>query len=438
MKEQRMTRTQLVNELRQLRQLISELQKGESDRKQAIEREQRLSLVRHAIRDVNQLFAREIDRDALLDRACASLVESRLYQSAWIAVLDESGHLVASAEAGLGDQFLPFRELLVSGPIPETCRRALAEPNALVADDPLSTCHDCPLAASYHDRAAMTVRLQHGARISGLMSVCVPRASIADSEERSVFEELAADVAFALHSIDREERRQREQQRLRQERDRAHRYLDLAGVIFVAIDDQERITLINRRACQLLGYSEEEVITENWFDTFLPDRLRDHARGVFQQLMAGEVEPVEYFERPVLTRSGEERIIAWHSTVLMDEAGNIAGTLTSGQDITERKQAERALKEHSQRLEEMVVNRSRELQETQEKLAVLPELEDLLGVISNAVYFLQVTLPEPDQKTKGYLDIISSGLQNAGRMVSQLLDLAQTKTPDQGKKRDQT
>jgi two-component system cell cycle sensor histidine kinase/response regulator CckA len=57
-------------------------------------------------------------------------------------------------------------------------------------------------------------------------------------------------------------------------------------------------------------------------------------------LMAGETGLVKYYENPVLTSSGEQRIIAWHNIVLTDEAGKIAGALSSGEDVTERKRAE--------------------------------------------------------------------------------------------------
>jgi PAS domain S-box-containing protein len=60
--------------------------------------------------------------------------------------------------------------------------------------------------------------------------------------------------------------------------------------------------------------------------------------------MAGEVEPVAYFENPVLTKKREERIVAWHNVILRDGAGNIIGTLSSGEDVTERKKAEEALR----------------------------------------------------------------------------------------------
>jgi len=53
----------------------------------------------------------------------------------------------------------------------------------------------------------------------------------------------------------------------------------------------------------------------------------------------------EYYESPILTKAGTERLIAWHTTRLTDETGKIAGSLSSGQDITKRKQMEEKIKE---------------------------------------------------------------------------------------------
>ena len=116
-------------------------------------------------------------------------------------------------------------------------------------------------------------------------------------------------------------------------------FLDIVRVIIVAIDASRKVTLINRKGCEVLGYNTDEITGKNWFDNFLPENIRDEVKTVFARIMAGEIEPVEYFENPVLTKSGEERIIEWHNTLLKDEAGNIIVTLSSGEDITERKKA---------------------------------------------------------------------------------------------------
>ena len=137
---------------------------------------------------------------------------------------------------------------------------------------------------------------------------------------------------------------------MRAERNKAQRYLDIAGVMLIVINSEQAVKLINKRGCEILGYKEEEIIGKNWFDNFVPERSRDEAEKVFQRLMAGEAEPVEYYENPVITKSGEEKIIAWHNTVLKNEQGDTVGTLSSAQDITEFKQIERREREHQAEL----------------------------------------------------------------------------------------
>ena len=133
----------------------------------------------------------------------------------------------------------------------------------------------------------------------------------------------------------------------RAERDRAQRYLDTAEVILLALDLEGRITLINRKGCDLLGRREPELMGCNWIDTCLPSRARDDLRARLDCLIAGDLSIVE---SPILTQSGEERLIEWRNTLLRDAAGNTTGTLSSGTDITEHKRAELALKAAEERM----------------------------------------------------------------------------------------
>ncbi|MFQ5706344.1 MAG: PAS domain S-box protein [bacterium] len=134
------------------------------------------------------------------------------------------------------------------------------------------------------------------------------------------------------------------------ERDRAQKYLQIAGVMFVALDRDGMITMINQKGCAILGYREEELLGRDWFRTCVPVRLRSETIAVFQRLMAGKEQLVEYYDNPVLTKSGEERFISWHNTVLRDLSEIPTGTLSSGLDITERLQAEKVIHESEARL----------------------------------------------------------------------------------------
>ena len=117
---------------------------------------------------------------------------------------------------------------------------------------------------------------------------------------------------------------------LEQERDRAQGYLDVAGVILVVIAADRTVSLINKKGCEVLGYEEDQIVGQDWFKQFVPRRNYQAVVAAFGQLMAGEIAPVEHFENSIVTRSGAERVIAWHNTVLRDAAGRITGTLSSG------------------------------------------------------------------------------------------------------------
>ncbi|MFX1565751.1 MAG: PAS domain S-box protein [Promethearchaeota archaeon] len=139
---------------------------------------------------------------------------------------------------------------------------------------------------------------------------------------------------------------------LRLERDRAQRYLDMAGVMFIAVDTKGNITLINRKTSEIFGYSEEEMIGQNYFDLCIPERLRKEMKRVFQANMTGEEEHRTFVENPIITKDGAERLISWHTTMFFDEEGNPTGALTAGEDITERRVAEDLLRAERDRAQQ--------------------------------------------------------------------------------------
>jgi PAS domain S-box-containing protein len=127
------------------------------------------------------------------------------------------------------------------------------------------------------------------------------------------------------------------EKKIREEQKRAQRYLDIADVILLALDLEGRIALINRKACSLLGWEESELLGRDWVDMCLPERIRPALRTAFHNLVGGDLSPIE---NPIFTKTGEERMIRWSNSQLRDEEGRVIGTLSSGEDITERKKAE--------------------------------------------------------------------------------------------------
>jgi len=135
---------------------------------------------------------------------------------------------------------------------------------------------------------------------------------------------------------------------LRQECDRAQRYLDTAAVILLALDLEGRVTLANKYTCTMLGWTAGELVGRDWFDTCIPACDRDLVRSRFAGILAGG--PLLLAENLVVTRSGEQRLVEWQNTVLGDETGEVTGTFSSGTDITERNRAVAALRTAEERM----------------------------------------------------------------------------------------
>lgn len=131
------------------------------------------------------------------------------------------------------------------------------------------------------------------------------------------------------------------ERQLRHEKELAQRYLDIAGVMIVVLDSRGRVELMNRRGLEILGYtSDRELLGKYWFEIAIPEDVRAAVCAEFDRLISGTAKSAEYFENAILTRDGSKRVIAWRNTTLRDNEGNIVGTLSSGEDITEQRQAE--------------------------------------------------------------------------------------------------
>lgn len=149
----------------------------------------------------------------------------------------------------------------------------------------------------------------------------------------------------------------------------AQNYLDVAAVMILSVDYQGKVKMINKKGQQILGYKEKEILGQPYFELCIPKKERDKVLNVFNQLMKGKRTDYKYFENSVITKSGEERLIAWHSTLIKDDKGKVIEILSSGEDITNRKLMEDTFKKTIKELKAS----ERSLKRTNEKLAFTME-----------------------------------------------------------------
>lgn len=209
------------------------------------------------------------------------------------------------------------------------------------------------------------------------------------------------------------------------ERNKAHQYIDAAGSLIGVVNTDMKIVLVNKKACEVLGYTENEVLGRNWFDAFLPDRVRDITKTNFKKVIEGEMIPPSFMENYVQTRSGEERLILWHDVVLRDDIGRVVGTVSSGEDITERKKKEvelakayEELKSMDKMKDEFLSNLSHELKTPLISIKGYSELldEGVLGSLNDKQKKATVAIVRNSIRLKRLIDsLLFLNIVNAGK-----------------------
>ena len=174
---------------------------------------------------------------------------------------------------------------------------------------------------------------------------------------------------------------------IRQERDLTQNYLDTVQSIMMSLDETGHITMINRKGCELLGRTEGELLGHNWFACGLPQPLgMETCYPHFLAIMKDAESAATTMESPVVCGDGTERLIAWENAYFTDDQGRLIGALSSGTDITERKQAEGELQQYREQLEETVDARTQELRNANQKLSdTLFALES----VGTAIYWVE-------------------------------------------------
>ena len=313
-----------------------------AERKRAEERIEHLNLVLRAIRNVNQLIIRERDCDRLLKGACDRLIETRGYYNAWIALLDKSGGFVTSAEAGLGGDFLLMVEPLKRGELTDCGQRALSQSQVVVTKDPSSNCPDCPLSSMYGGRGGMTVRLEYGDKVDGILCASIPTDFTSDEEEQILFNGVADDIAFAVHGIELEQERNRAQERVRETAKKLQTIFDSVNDGLAIMDKSLTVQEVNKYRLEVSGSNRDQVIGKKCYEAF---QHRDRPCDICPVQPVFERGKAVRLEQSTILKDGTVKYFDAQGTPIFDDDGNVVQVVGSARDITDKKRTEEARRE---------------------------------------------------------------------------------------------
>jgi two-component system sensor histidine kinase/response regulator len=409
-------------------------------------RVERLNAVLRAIRNVSQLIAREKDCDRLLHGTCSRLTETGGYRSTWIVLLNESRTPTKTAQAGVGELLGPLADRIQRGQWNHCAARALSHGRVWVVEDPAAVCGDCPLTVKCGGGKAMAGPLVYGGNILGVIGASLAGDRPLDAEEQTLFEEVAGDVAFALHSIQIEEERQKAERALLLEQSRLEALLHLGQM--AAASTQEIADFALEEAVRLtestIGYlafmnEDETVLTmHSWSRTAMKQCAMTDKPMVYPVQTTGLWGEAVRQRKPIITNdyaapdarkkgypAGHVEVIR-HMNIPVFDGKHIVAVAGVGNKngpynesdvrqltllmqgmwrLRQRRQAEQALREAHEKLELRVQERTAELaraneelrQEIIERQRAEKETEDSQALYSSLVESLPVHVLRKDR-----------------------------------------
>ena len=127
---------------------------------------------------------------------------------------------------------------------------------------------------------------------------------------------------------------------LRKAKEYAEDLIKTANVMVLGLDLDGLVTIVNGVVEEITGYARTELMNRSWFEIVVPKEQYPDVWREFKKL--AREGSTGSFETPILTKSGEERYIAWQNRMIR-ECGRVTGMLSFGLDITRRRRIEQDL-----------------------------------------------------------------------------------------------
>lgn len=228
--------------------------------------------------------------------------------------------------------------------------------------------------------------------------------SITDISDRKQAEVLLqqAKVELEVRVVERTAALAQQTQILQEAERRWRTLLEDVQLAVVGLNRSGNVEYVNPFFLKMTGYSEPEVMGKLWFTEFIPPGQIQQSRSIFQEILRHGFHP--YYQNTILTKAGEERIMAWNNTLLQDQEGNVIGTMSIGEDITQRQVVDRMKNE-------FISIVSHELR------TPLTAIRGSLGLMASG------TLDSKPDKSKQLVHIAAEQSDRLVRLVNDILDL---------------
>ncbi len=202
-------------------------------------------------------------------------------------------------------------------------------------------------------------------------------------------------------------------------KERFHVTFEQAAVGIAHVSPEGRFMRINQKFCDIVGYSEDEMLDLTFQDITHPDDL-DADLEYVRQMLKGERETYSMDKR-YYCKDGSTVWVNLTVSLLFDREGNPKYFISVIKDVSERKQAEIELKEAYTEIEQLQIQLQAESTYLQEEIKLEHNFENIIGQSEPLKYVLhRVEMVAPQDSTVILLGETGTGKELIARALHQL------------------
>jgi len=331
--------------------VISILSKLESAQRQGEEALRKVNRALKTLSECNQILIRAADETDLLRKTCQAIVKIGGYRLAWVGFADqykkETVHLVAQA----GDDERFISPVVIAGSDTEQdCSPAvtsLRTGKSCVVENILTAPKYARWrgeAAKYGCKSLVALPLRTNRQTFGVLNIYSAESATFNPNEVGLLTELAIDLAYSIMTLRTRAERQQAEQALREAEEKYKKLVEATSDMIWESDEKGVFTFVSPRIKDILGYKVGEVVGKKRTLDLAPEEEKRKWLPRFKEVNAKKV-PFFGFEITHIHKNGSPVVLETSGAPFLDSAGNFKGFVGINKNITERKQAEEALRE---------------------------------------------------------------------------------------------
>ena len=175
--------------------------------------------------------------------------------------------------------------------------------------------------------------------------------------ENRVFRLPSGEIVAVYDDVTRQKKAEEE---LRYSENRYRSVYEEAPLAFCVWTPDNKLTEWNEQAEKIFGYTKDEAVGKSFFDLIIPENAHGVVHEIVKDVLSGKVQ--QNVVNQNITKEGKMIWCQWTNAAIRNETGDIKYIISMAKDVTEQKEAEEQLEKYRNHLEELVRERTKELE----------------------------------------------------------------------------